>query len=103
MRDAASDSLNLISTGGPKGVDSFFQSRLINLPSLLRVLLAFCNTSKGSLKSCNAIPMNTMSAQRSHREASSAAASLTRISVSYTHLRAHETPEHLVCRLLLEK
>src|SRR5678816_1090611 len=24
---------------------------------------------------------------------------ITRISVSYTHLRAHETPEHLVCRL----
>src|SRR5678815_3711537 len=24
-----------------------------------------------------------------------------RIPVSYTHLRAHETPEHLVCRLLL--
>ena len=23
--------------------------------------------------------------------------------VDYTHLRAHETPEHLVCRLLLEK
>ena len=23
--------------------------------------------------------------------------------VSYTHLRAHETPEHLVCRLLLVK
>src|SRR5665254_2835 len=22
--------------------------------------------------------------------------------VSYTHLRAHETPEHIVCRLLLE-
>eukprot|EP00658_Telonema_sp_P-2_P034165 TRINITY_DN24962_c0_g1_i1.p1 TRINITY_DN24962_c0_g1~~TRINITY_DN24962_c0_g1_i1.p1 ORF type:complete len:201 (-),score=72.06 TRINITY_DN24962_c0_g1_i1:87-689(-) len=27
----------------------------------------------------------------------------TAIAVSYTHLRAHETPEHLVCRLLLEK
>eukprot|EP00658_Telonema_sp_P-2_P065103 TRINITY_DN54439_c0_g1_i1.p1 TRINITY_DN54439_c0_g1~~TRINITY_DN54439_c0_g1_i1.p1 ORF type:complete len:149 (+),score=17.92 TRINITY_DN54439_c0_g1_i1:102-548(+) len=26
-----------------------------------------------------------------------------RAAVSYTHLRAHETPEHLVCRLLLEK
>ena len=26
-----------------------------------------------------------------------------REAVSYTHLRAHETPEHLVCRLLLEK
>src|SRR5678816_4866874 len=25
------------------------------------------------------------------------------ICLSYTHLRAHETPEHLVCRLLLEK
>src|SRR5678815_1721618 len=28
--------------------------------------------------------------------------SLDRAPVSYTHLRAHETPEHLVCRLLLE-
>ena len=25
------------------------------------------------------------------------------INVSYTHLRAHETPEPLVCRLMLEK
>ena len=25
------------------------------------------------------------------------------MAVSYTHLRAHETPEHIVCRLLLEK
>eukprot|EP00658_Telonema_sp_P-2_P066721 TRINITY_DN55688_c0_g1_i2.p1 TRINITY_DN55688_c0_g1~~TRINITY_DN55688_c0_g1_i2.p1 ORF type:complete len:224 (-),score=50.71 TRINITY_DN55688_c0_g1_i2:4-675(-) len=28
---------------------------------------------------------------------------ITPRTVSYTHLRAHETPEHLVCRLLLEK
>src|SRR5678815_3896402 len=28
---------------------------------------------------------------------------VTMEAVSYTHLRAHETPEHLVCRLLLEK
>ena len=28
---------------------------------------------------------------------------LGKATVSYTHLRAHETPEHLVCRLLLEK
>ena len=27
----------------------------------------------------------------------------SRIPVSYTHLRAHETLRHLVCRLLLEK
>ena len=25
------------------------------------------------------------------------------LAISYTHLRAPETPEHLVCRLLLEK
>src|SRR5678816_1451903 len=30
-------------------------------------------------------------------------AKTTPAAVSYTHLRAHETPEHLVCRLLLEK
>src|SRR5678815_717841 len=29
-------------------------------------------------------------------------AAARRNTVSYTHLRAHETPEHLVCRLLLE-
>src|SRR5678816_3363944 len=28
---------------------------------------------------------------------------ISKEAVSYTHLRAHETPEHLVCRLLLEK
>ena len=32
-----------------------------------------------------------------------AGASIDLAAVSYTHLRAHETPEHLVCRLLLEK
>ena len=28
---------------------------------------------------------------------------LSMVSVSYTHLRAHETDSYLVCRLLLEK
>src|SRR5678816_3483351 len=28
---------------------------------------------------------------------------ITLTTVSYTHLRAHETPEHIVCRILLEK
>ena len=28
---------------------------------------------------------------------------LIKLSVSYTHLRAHETDSYLVCRLLLEK
>src|SRR5678815_2970389 len=36
-------------------------------------------------------------------QAATSNASRTHRTVSYTHLRAHETPEHLVCRLLLEK
>src|SRR5678816_4794967 len=35
-------------------------------------------------------------------DASSQEATYNHKPVSYTHLRAHETPEHLVCRLLLE-
>src|SRR5678815_5351351 len=35
--------------------------------------------------------------------ANAATVTWTNTPVSYTHLRAHETPEHLVCRLLLEK
>eukprot|EP00658_Telonema_sp_P-2_P021457 TRINITY_DN18543_c0_g1_i1.p1 TRINITY_DN18543_c0_g1~~TRINITY_DN18543_c0_g1_i1.p1 ORF type:complete len:251 (+),score=67.94 TRINITY_DN18543_c0_g1_i1:104-856(+) len=38
---------------------------------------------------------------RKEKEGPSTAAQI--LAVSYTHLRAHETPEHLVCRLLLEK
>eukprot|EP00658_Telonema_sp_P-2_P007772 TRINITY_DN1288_c0_g1_i2.p3 TRINITY_DN1288_c0_g1~~TRINITY_DN1288_c0_g1_i2.p3 ORF type:complete len:122 (-),score=24.46 TRINITY_DN1288_c0_g1_i2:39-404(-) len=45
------------------------------------------------------------SRNRSHRAAIGCAGTpvLCVDTVSYTHLRAHETPEHLVCRLLLEK
>src|SRR5678815_2066652 len=35
-----------------------------------------------------------------HRARTSAREALNLLAVSYTHLRAHETPEHLVCRLL---
>src|SRR5678816_4648875 len=48
-------------------------------------------------------------AERGHRELRSIGEALGErrmwdiAPVSYTHLRAHETPEHLVCRLLLEK
>eukprot|EP00658_Telonema_sp_P-2_P071083 TRINITY_DN60401_c0_g2_i1.p1 TRINITY_DN60401_c0_g2~~TRINITY_DN60401_c0_g2_i1.p1 ORF type:complete len:648 (+),score=252.42 TRINITY_DN60401_c0_g2_i1:151-2094(+) len=42
----------------------------------------------------------THSADRIGRTAAQA---IDNVTVSYTHLRAHETPEHLVCRLLLEK
>src|SRR5674536_220659 len=38
-----------------------------------------------------------------HLAAASGVALRFQMPVSYTHLRAHETPEHLVCRLLLEK
>ena len=56
-------------------------------------------TSSGSssLSPPNRSPCAAASGCRRGLSASSPA------SVSYTHLRAHETPEHLVCRLLLEK
>eukprot|EP00658_Telonema_sp_P-2_P017988 TRINITY_DN17032_c0_g3_i1.p1 TRINITY_DN17032_c0_g3~~TRINITY_DN17032_c0_g3_i1.p1 ORF type:complete len:273 (+),score=41.82 TRINITY_DN17032_c0_g3_i1:151-969(+) len=37
------------------------------------------------------------------RQLDASGATIEEVAVSYTHLRAHETPEHLVCRLLLEK
>eukprot|EP00658_Telonema_sp_P-2_P039693 TRINITY_DN28369_c0_g1_i3.p1 TRINITY_DN28369_c0_g1~~TRINITY_DN28369_c0_g1_i3.p1 ORF type:complete len:233 (+),score=66.41 TRINITY_DN28369_c0_g1_i3:50-748(+) len=42
-------------------------------------------------------------AERAARRAVKNFEALLGYAVSYTHLRAHETPEHLVCRLLLEK
>src|SRR5678815_5858635 len=54
-------------------------------------------------QSCRA-PQCLHSAPRRETACTSASIRSCRVStVSYTHLRAHETPEHLVCRLLLEK
>src|SRR5678815_1164945 len=39
--------------------------------------------------------------QMARRNAELTGLKASRYPVSYTHLRAHETPEHLVCRLLL--
>src|SRR5678815_492785 len=51
-------------------------------------------------------PVENMGAQMVKEVASKTAdmagdGTTTATAVSYTHLRAHETPEHLVCRLLL--
>eukprot|EP00658_Telonema_sp_P-2_P081715 TRINITY_DN8457_c0_g1_i1.p1 TRINITY_DN8457_c0_g1~~TRINITY_DN8457_c0_g1_i1.p1 ORF type:complete len:100 (-),score=35.68 TRINITY_DN8457_c0_g1_i1:47-346(-) len=48
-----------------------------------------------------ALPAPTHSSDNNRH--TTASPSSTTTPVSYTHLRAHETPEHLVCRLLLEK
>eukprot|EP00658_Telonema_sp_P-2_P014503 TRINITY_DN1550_c0_g1_i16.p3 TRINITY_DN1550_c0_g1~~TRINITY_DN1550_c0_g1_i16.p3 ORF type:complete len:112 (+),score=14.09 TRINITY_DN1550_c0_g1_i16:826-1161(+) len=58
---------------------------------LLRVTL------RAVLSSRNAVPIAALPMVSIHSPYSAL------IPVSYTHLRAHETPEHLVCRLLLEK
>eukprot|EP01017_Pseudomicrothorax_dubius_P024430 TRINITY_DN2595_c0_g3_i2.p1 TRINITY_DN2595_c0_g3~~TRINITY_DN2595_c0_g3_i2.p1 ORF type:complete len:246 (-),score=42.03 TRINITY_DN2595_c0_g3_i2:4-645(-) len=52
--------------------------------------------------SVDAIPLPKPTALGHHSPKGAGGAS-PKIPVSYTHLRAHETPEHLVCRLLLEK
>ena len=50
---------------------------------------------------------NVRTTQAAHDEGSAAALKVAffggSVTVSYTHLRAHETTLHLVCRLLLEK
>eukprot|EP00658_Telonema_sp_P-2_P067587 TRINITY_DN56503_c0_g1_i1.p1 TRINITY_DN56503_c0_g1~~TRINITY_DN56503_c0_g1_i1.p1 ORF type:complete len:140 (+),score=52.26 TRINITY_DN56503_c0_g1_i1:119-538(+) len=53
--------------------------------------------SRGERASSHPLPTNTTYPNTAK------SIDLVTSAVSYTHLRAHETPEHLVCRLLLEK
>eukprot|EP00658_Telonema_sp_P-2_P015982 TRINITY_DN16185_c0_g1_i6.p1 TRINITY_DN16185_c0_g1~~TRINITY_DN16185_c0_g1_i6.p1 ORF type:complete len:261 (+),score=56.95 TRINITY_DN16185_c0_g1_i6:98-880(+) len=56
------------------------------------------------LTHCLEHQFNTMALTALHHIVRDSSIGVYNISaVSYTHLRAHETPEHLVCRLLLEK
>src|SRR5678815_4562094 len=50
----------------------------------------------GSCGSCTVLLVSSVSIDYMFRKR--LAIQSRRISVSYTHLRAHETPEHLVCR-----
>eukprot|EP00658_Telonema_sp_P-2_P019899 TRINITY_DN17823_c0_g2_i2.p1 TRINITY_DN17823_c0_g2~~TRINITY_DN17823_c0_g2_i2.p1 ORF type:complete len:170 (-),score=37.26 TRINITY_DN17823_c0_g2_i2:93-602(-) len=73
-------------------------------PSTYTINQVSCATGANKLMDCN-----LQYSGLGHKLSSSGAAScsgrvyLNCDPVSYTHLRAHETPEHLVCRLLLEK
>eukprot|EP00658_Telonema_sp_P-2_P002158 TRINITY_DN10818_c0_g2_i1.p1 TRINITY_DN10818_c0_g2~~TRINITY_DN10818_c0_g2_i1.p1 ORF type:complete len:499 (-),score=61.70 TRINITY_DN10818_c0_g2_i1:91-1587(-) len=65
-------------------------------------------TATSSFPAVNHLPPSSSSPPSSQRAGTlrfiAEQASIGRaLPVSYTHLRAHETPEHLVCRLLLEK
>src|SRR5678815_5018021 len=57
-----------------------------------------CTSSATTVK-----PLPASPADAAWMAAFSASTLVCSVTVSYTHLRAHETPEHLVCRLLLEK
>src|SRR5678816_4705682 len=59
-------------------------------------------SSHRPLRSCNRLDLLVPRSRTAMAQARSFA-SIGPSPVSYTHLRAHETPEHLVCRLLLEK
>eukprot|EP00658_Telonema_sp_P-2_P016436 TRINITY_DN16380_c0_g1_i1.p1 TRINITY_DN16380_c0_g1~~TRINITY_DN16380_c0_g1_i1.p1 ORF type:complete len:395 (-),score=85.56 TRINITY_DN16380_c0_g1_i1:115-1299(-) len=54
------------------------------------------------LKEQNSVLVDLVASQRVKMKANESQSKMYE-AVSYTHLRAHETPEHLVCRLLLEK
>ena len=77
-------------------------------PKKLAEVTEESSSSVWDIRSAFSRPVATNSALRMTPESTLPAAAVedevarTR-AVSYTHLRAHETPEHLVCRLLLEK
>ncbi|MHA6496086.1 hypothetical protein ACX3VG_03325, partial [Escherichia coli] len=71
--------------------------------SLLAViLLAGCSSPTSRIADCQAqgVSHDTCYLAEQQRQAAILSASEA---VSYTHLRAHETRRHRVCRLLLEK
>eukprot|EP00658_Telonema_sp_P-2_P021783 TRINITY_DN18686_c0_g2_i5.p2 TRINITY_DN18686_c0_g2~~TRINITY_DN18686_c0_g2_i5.p2 ORF type:complete len:108 (-),score=33.13 TRINITY_DN18686_c0_g2_i5:55-378(-) len=82
-----------------------------------RIGLAVCNGTTStspyvsptpiSSSAVSSLGMNLSAATKRISVCASPVNTITRwiipVTVSYTHLRAHETPEHLVCRLLLEK
>src|SRR5674476_1619344 len=89
-----------ISWGFPKGIKMINFRRELAKPSFLRVgipcqqlpnTLAEKNRSIGCSMNPTLLRYPFFTSEK------------TAISVSYTHLRAHETGRNLVCRLLLEK
>src|SRR5659263_780049 len=75
--------------------------RLRNQPDVMWLRSVFCeDTGTSDLNSGNTLSIITATLESA--TFNPAAISGTR-SVSYTHLRAHETRHDLVCRLLLEK
>src|SRR5660398_237765 len=69
----------------------------------MRASSYFSGNSSGSCSSRVIFPMRRFSGSRSVRRIMAASSVGMSLSVSYTHLRAHETKANLVCRLLLEK
>eukprot|EP00658_Telonema_sp_P-2_P085188 TRINITY_DN9659_c0_g1_i2.p2 TRINITY_DN9659_c0_g1~~TRINITY_DN9659_c0_g1_i2.p2 ORF type:complete len:228 (-),score=38.33 TRINITY_DN9659_c0_g1_i2:53-736(-) len=93
---------NNISQGGVKAVGDF----VMNTPSTLRVKVLNlggndCDSAAWVHVGC--LVRLHLTPEFKHRIMMMALLLRTLPPVSYTHLRAHETPEHLVCRLLLEK
>src|SRR5678815_565603 len=66
-------------------------------------LESVCMPARPAVPSPRAWTCSHLSTARKFTAVSTVATGPTTRAVSYTHLRAHETPEHLVCRLLLEK
>src|SRR5678816_261729 len=83
-----------------RGFEKFTEGRpFYEMPSITARICGICPVSHllASAKACDAILGVEIP-----RPAKLLRELLHMGPVSYTHLRAHETPEHLVCRLLLE-
>eukprot|EP00658_Telonema_sp_P-2_P025260 TRINITY_DN20171_c0_g1_i5.p2 TRINITY_DN20171_c0_g1~~TRINITY_DN20171_c0_g1_i5.p2 ORF type:complete len:178 (-),score=46.00 TRINITY_DN20171_c0_g1_i5:5-538(-) len=82
---------------------SIVLNRLLDPESDVRVLALKCmgNLAPATLDKYSVGVVRCL--QDGYKDVRDAAMICLKRPVSYTHLRAHETPEHLVCRLLLEK
>src|SRR5678809_1808744 len=67
------------------------------------VLTAGTRNDSPAMASTTGVEAAGLSNSPSHLAMTTVARQLPTTSVSYTHLRAHETGRNLVCRLLLEK
>src|SRR5678816_3746244 len=77
---------------------SMFSGNVLEKCHILPQNLFLCDAQADLIYTC--IPCQFLTLKRKMQKP---IAAMRIIPVSYTHLRAHETPEHLVCRLLLEK
>ena len=82
---------------------AIWQVRVFCLDTIFHAFLSWHGYRKEAAKTTKKMAVQCFQDRGSWQSLNLAQGALYIITVSYTHLRAHETPEHIVCRLLHEK